>query len=108
MRYLMIVFVISMVVGDASALRGYKFHGLKNLNNVVYKTCIREAYNITKNKEVFDCMSVNRSNDCNHLERFDEFNHFSMECVRGKNSEIGVGVLISIMILAILGFVGNN
>jgi hypothetical protein len=102
-----LTFLMIIRINTCEGIRGLNMNRyLKNVNKAIYNACNKEAYIITNNTDVYNCIHVNNSNKCENLENFTEYNKVRFVCIDRNNSEIGSGILISIIIWLIisLGF----
>lgn len=102
MRYIIIIVLIIISMSN-NVIDGLKMKSyVKNINNAVYKKCNKEAFNITNNIEVYNCLLVNSSNKCSHLDNYTDYNNNRILCVKKINSDIGTGILTTIIFWFIL------
>ncbi len=95
--------IILIIINTCECARGLNMKNyLKNVNRAIYNKCNKEAYRITNNIDIYNCICVNNSIKCKHLENFTEYNNLRIVCVNRNNSEIGTGIFISIIIWIII------
>lgn len=85
------------VIADCEARSIFPKSYMRNVNKAIYNTCNKQAYSITNNSDMYNCLSVNNSENCRYIKNFTEYNEVRTICVKKYNGDIGTGVLISIL-----------
>lgn len=97
MRAIIIVMIFIIIFNNCDGIViPFKNIG-KNLDKAVKRLCNNEAYNITNNSNMFNCLAVNMSYDCKFIENFTEYQKIRIICIDRNNSEFGMGVFIAII-----------
>lgn len=102
MRIVIAIIIIISMINNIDAVRGINKNYLKNINKAIYNVCNKEAYRLTNNSDIYNCIRVNNTIKCQNLENFTEYNNLRIACVKRNNSEIGYGLIISIIIWVLL------
>ena len=91
MRLSTILLIISLPFADSYIKKnGY--------NNYLMKKCNNFAFKKTKNQDVYDCLKKT-NNKCNHLENYNEFNKYQIECLKNVSSnKASIDVIIYLVI----------
>ena len=98
MRLIIVSIILVVLSYNCDAVRGPGAKRyLRNLEKSVTIACNKQAYNSTNNKELYDCLSVNRTSECMHLENFTEYQVLRKECIDSGNSGVGLGILITVI-----------
>lgn len=71
------------------------------VNNSFNNRCNREAYIITNNIEIYDCLNMNISK-CDNLKNYMEFNNVKNECIKKCRENFSISLFISYIIIIIL------
>jgi hypothetical protein len=70
-------------------------------NNYLTKKCNNFALEKTKFQDVYDCLT--KTNKCNHLENYNEFNKYRIECFRNVlSNKPSIDVIIYLVIWIIV------
>jgi len=97
MRVVIVVFFIIAMLNSCVYARGPNMKGyVKSINKSVYNLCNMEAYKITNNSDMYNCLKVNTSNSCNHLENFSSYIKEKDICTVNYESDLGTGIFIAI------------
>ena len=97
MRAVAIIFFIG-VITYCDAARGLPVRNIvKNINNIINKSCNNKALSMTNNTDMYNCITVNNTNNCKYITNYTEFINVKNNCVDEKNAEVGSGVFISIL-----------
>lgn len=97
--------IIICMINNCEGIAKYGMNRyIKNLNKAIYNICNKEAYNITNNTEIYNCLKVNNTRNCINLENFTEYNNIRFICINKNNADIGSGIFITIIIWIILSF----
>ena len=108
MNKIIILFIIILSYCELSSsfnIRNY----INDLDRAVNKACNRKALTITNNSDMYNCLKVNTSNNCMHIENFSSYikekdicKYFSTNikekdiCTVNCESYLGKGILIAI------------
>lgn len=98
-----IILMIMIMIETSEGICMNKY--VKNVNKAIYNKCNREAHIITNNTNIYKCLIDNSSYRCGNLENFTEYNNLRFKCINRNNSEIGCGILISIIIWTIISVI---
>ena len=76
--------------------------------NYLLKKCNNFAYEKTNLKDVYDCLNkATKRNQCNHLENYNDFNKYRIEClgnVSSNRASIDIIIYLVIWIITLLLF----
>ena len=75
----------------------YNCDAYSRKNGSVSFACIKNTYTITHNKTVYDCLIVNKTDDCNNLENFTEYQELKNICINNSNNCVWLGILIAVI-----------
>ena len=72
MRSILItILLIIITIDTCEGIRGLKMSKfINNLNKAINNACNKQAYILTNNTEIYNCLRYNISNKCNHLDNF--------------------------------------
>ena len=104
MRSILItILLIIITIDTCEGIRGLKMSKfINNLNKAINNACNKQAYILTNNTEIYNCLRYNISNKCNHLDNFTEYNNIRSVCLDKNNNEVSRGIIITIVIWLIL------
>ena len=98
MRLIIVSIILVVLSYNCEAVRGTGAKRyLRNLEKSVTIACNKQAYNSTNNKELYDCLSVNRTSECMHLENFTEYQELKNICINNSNNCVWLGILIAVI-----------
>jgi hypothetical protein len=98
MRCVIIVLLFVAVMFNNCDARGIRSkHLVRNINKAIYNVCNKEAYNLTNNTAMYNCLKVNSTQNCKHIENFTDYADVKNICVDRNNGEIGTGLFIAII-----------
>jgi len=110
MRFFITIFIIIMYSNCLTIIneRGLMEKSyMKNMNNSFNDRCNKEAYIITNNMEIYDCLNINISK-CDNLENYTEFNDAKIECIKKCRENFSISLFITYIILIKLVFYLNH
>jgi hypothetical protein len=97
MRAVIVSILFIAMLNSCTSARGLPMKKYaNNINKIVNSACNKQAYNITRNVEVYNCLRINTSNNCRYIDGYLTFIKVKESCVLKHNSEIGTGIIISI------------
>jgi hypothetical protein len=109
MRFVIVSILLIVLINNCYAIRGVNMMKyVKNTNKAIYNVCNNNAYIITNNTEMYNCIRVNQSNNCRHLDNFNEYQEVRLVCVVKYESEIGYGLFLSLVIWMFIGICCSN
>lgn len=99
---IIVAFLISFVVIDARYILPNNY--MKNINKSIDNYCNKEAFSITKNNEIYDCLIKNNKYDnCKNINNFNDYIYIKYKCMQKKQNEITHGFLICLFVWIIIG-----
>ena len=101
MRSLIIMICLFIMINHCEARGFYMKRYVKKLNDAIHRKCNKEAYNLTNNTELYNCVLVYKTNNYNYIKNFTDYINIKNKCIDNYNSEFGSGIVISIALLLI-------
>lgn len=74
---------------------------IKELDKSINNICNKNTLNITNNKDIYNCLLVNKSNNCSYINNFINYNTINKLCIDKYNSEIS-SEIFSIIIICLV------
>lgn len=103
MRVIIAIIIFITILNSCESLRNSNMKGyIKTINKSVDNACNKEAYKITKNSDMYNCLIANNTNNCRHIENFTTYINTKEVCTLKYNSELGSGIFIAIFGWAIM------
>ena len=105
MRVIVVVTIlILMNIVNTTSARGYYTtrNTIKNIEKSIYNKCNKDAYHKINNIELYNCFKMNKSNYCNHLDNYTDYNKNMEICILDNNASLGSGVFISVILMLII------
>lgn len=98
MRCVVIILFCLVVMFNNCNARGIRMKYVsRNINNAINNACNKEAYILTSNSEMYNCLKVNTSQNCRHIENFTNYTNTKNICQDKNNSALGLGILLAII-----------
>jgi|LauGreDrversion4_2_1035121.scaffolds.fasta_scaffold228314_3 hypothetical protein len=102
MNKIIILFIILLSNCELSSsfnIRNY----INDLDRAVSKACNRKALTITNNSNMYNCLLVNKTSNCSYIENYENYITLKKMCIDKHNTEISLGIYISIISWIIIG-----
>jgi hypothetical protein len=94
MKYLIICCILMILVNNNVNIKKY----IKNLNYDIEELCNNEAYNYTKNYDIYHCINLNSYlYKCDNLYKYNEYMDIKKDCILKKEKTFLNGIIIVIL-----------
>ena len=101
---IVVAVLIVMTIVDTTSARGCYAarNAVRNIDKSIYNSCNKDAYHKINNIELYNCFKMNKSNYCNHLDNYTDYNKNMEICILDNNASLGSGVFISVILMLII------
>ena len=104
MRVILIIVILMFILNvDVVDSRGINIRRyVRNLRKSIENKCNNAALYYTNNTQMYNCFKMNKSNYCNHLDNYTDYNKNMEICILDNNASLGSGVFISVILMLII------
>ena len=95
--------IVSMI--EARAGFGMPRGTIRNINKSILNYCNHIAHTKVQDNEIYSCFKINKGG-CDKLDNYSKFAEIHSECIKNKNSECGVGIIIGLMMWVVIAIFG--